>query len=67
MRRTARRVHRRHERWLNALPVGCISMRINGIAYWRCGSVFYEKVVREGATVYIMLCTRAPPPSSIRA
>ena len=53
MRRTARLVHCRHEPWLNALPVGCISVRINGIAYWRCDSVFYEKVAREGATIYV--------------
>jgi len=53
VRRTARRVHRRHERWLNPLPVGCISVRINGIAFWRCDSVFYEKIAGEGATIYV--------------
>ncbi len=46
-RRTTRRVVRRHV----VLPAGC---PLAG-AYYYCGGVYYEEVVEDGVTVYIVV------------
>ncbi len=45
-RRTTRRVNRR-----NSLPAGC---PLRGLYYY-CGGVYYQNVVQDGATVYIVV------------
>ena len=40
-RRTARRVSNRHARYYPSLPANCIRVIVNGIAYHRCGTVYY--------------------------
>ncbi|MEM7744431.1 MAG: hypothetical protein AAF409_12055 [Pseudomonadota bacterium] len=49
-RRTSRRVNRRHD-YYRALPGGCARAGL----YWRCGSVYYNEVVDNGATVYVIV------------
>lgn len=49
-RRTSRRVNRRYN-YYNALPAGCL---LRG-AYYYCGGVYYQSVVQDGATVYIIV------------
>ena len=46
-RRTSRRVARRH----SALPHGCPLVG----AYYYCGGVYYQPVVENGSTVYIVV------------
>lgn len=53
-RRTARRVTRRHT-YYNALPGGCVRRTIAGTLYWRCGNVFYQPLVDNGKTVYVIV------------
>ncbi|EFO34410.1 conserved hypothetical protein [Roseibium sp. TrichSKD4] len=54
-RRTSRRVNRRHDNYYNALPGGCVRVVVNGIAYHRCGTIYYQPVVRNGTNVYIIV------------
>ncbi len=49
-RRTARRTTNRNT-YYNALPAGCVRRN----AYWYCGGVYYQPVVQNGATVYIIV------------
>ena len=51
-RRTARRVTRRHSVWFYTLPHGC---PIYGHYYYYCGGVYYQAVVENGKTVYIVV------------
>lgn len=50
-RRTARRTSRRTTRRLTALPGGCA--RRGG--YYYCGGVYYQPIVENGSTVYIVV------------
>lgn len=57
-RRTSRRVERRHDRYNNyitVLPGGCAKVSVNGVSYWRCGSVHYQGIVDNGETIYIVV------------
>ena len=49
-RRTARRTSRRVS-YRNSLPAGCVKRG----AYWYCGGVYYQSVVQNGATVYVVV------------
>ncbi|MEO0624887.1 MAG: hypothetical protein AAFU49_21750 [Pseudomonadota bacterium] len=49
-RRTARRTTRRQS-YIRSLPAGCA---LRG-AYHYCGGVYYQPVVQDGATVYIVV------------
>lgn len=49
-RRTARRTTRR-QNYYNALPGGCVRRG----AYYYCGGVYYQPIVQNGATVYIIV------------
>lgn len=49
-RRTTRRVNRRHD-YYRALPRGCVRVGL----YWRCGGVYYNEIIQDGATVYIIV------------
>lgn len=49
-RRTSRRTARRQS-YLRSLPAGCV--RRGG--YWYCGGVYYQSVVQDGATVYVVV------------
>ena len=53
-RRTARRVARRHAR-LSALPNDCVAVVVSGVSYWLCDSIYYQEIVEDGATVYIVV------------
>lgn len=53
-RRTARRTSRRtaaRQDYLRALPGGCVRRN----AYYYCGGVYYQPIVQDGATVYIIV------------
>jgi hypothetical protein len=53
-RRTARRTTRRTSARINyyaSLPAGCV---LHG-AYHYCGGVYYQPVVQDGATVYVIV------------
>lgn len=49
-RRTARRTTRRND-YINTLPAGCVRRN----AYWYCGGIYYQPVVQNGRTVYIVV------------
>ncbi len=53
-RRTARRVERRHD-YYDSLPGGCAQVGIGGVLYWRCGSIYYQPIVNDGRTVYVIV------------
>ncbi|MEM7190540.1 MAG: hypothetical protein AAF439_13090 [Pseudomonadota bacterium] len=58
VRRTIRRIDRRQDRrdYRRAtLPASCIQLIINGFPHWRCGSLYYREVVKNGVTVYIVV------------
>jgi len=53
-RRTARRTARRTSarmNYYNSLPAGCV---LRG-PYHYCGGVYYDQIVRDGATVYVVV------------
>lgn len=50
-RRTSRRTSRRVARRYAALPHGC---PLTG-AYYYCGGVYYQAVVEDGSTVYVIV------------
>lgn len=50
-RRTARRTTRRTVRRLTVLPAGCAWRA----PYHYCGGVYYQSVVENGATVYVVV------------
>lgn len=52
-RRTTRRVIRRSAIYASTLPAGCLSVMVNGIAIWRCGSVYYQPYGGRYVVVYI--------------
>lgn len=49
-RRTSRRVNRR-DNYINTLPAGCVRRG----AYWYCGGIYYQSVVQDGRTVYVVV------------
>jgi len=49
-RRTARRTTRRNT-YINTLPAGCVRRN----AYWYCGGIYYQPVVQDGRTVYVVV------------
>lgn len=49
-RRVARRTARRTA-YRTSLPGGCVRRN----AYWYCGGVYYQPVVQNGATVYVVV------------
>ena len=49
-RRTARRTTNRND-YYNSLPAGCVRRN----AYWYCGGVYYQPVVQNGTTVYVIV------------
>ena len=49
-RRTARRTTRRVD-YRDSLPSGCVRRG----AYWYCGGVYYNAVVQNGVTVYVVV------------
>lgn len=49
-RRTSRRVTARND-YLRTLPGGCARRG----AYYYCGGVYYQPIVQDGATVYIVV------------
>lgn len=54
----ARRADRRQDRreaYLESLPTGCVTVRLGGVAHWRCGTLYYRPVVRSGRTVYVIV------------
>ena len=53
-RRTARRVERRHDR-LRVLPAGCRVVIIGNLRHWRCGGLYYRRIVENGVDVYIIV------------
>ena len=54
VRRTARRIDRRQDR-RTGLPGGCVYVVINDRAYWRCGSIYYQEIIDNGVTVYVIV------------
>lgn len=54
-RRTARRVSRRQDRYYSSLPGGCVQVIRAGVAYFQCGTVYYQPVVHQGANVYVIV------------
>lgn len=53
-RRTTRRVNRRHD-YYRSLPVGCTRVYLNGYRYWYCGGVYYDELLDNDTTVYIIV------------
>lgn len=49
-RRTARRTSQRVS-YRNTLPAGCVKRN----AYWYCGGIYYQAVVQNGTTVYVVV------------
>lgn len=41
-RRTTRRVVRRSTAYVTVLPASCVTVTINGAAYYQCGPTYYE-------------------------
>ena len=53
-RRTARRVERRQDR-LRVLPAGCRVILLGNVRHWRCGGLYYRRIVDNGVDVYIIV------------
>lgn len=53
-RRTARRVDRRQDR-RDSLPSNCAEVLLNGYPYWYCGGVYYQEVMEDDVTIYIVV------------
>lgn len=49
-RRTARRTSAR-QNYYHSLPAGCVRRN----AYWYCAGVYYQPVVQNGTTVYVIV------------
>lgn len=54
-RRTARRVSRRQAQYHNVLPAGCVKVILRGATYFQCGAVYYQPVVHQGASVFVIV------------
>lgn len=52
-RRTTRRVVRRSTVYVAALPGGCATVSINGMAMWRCGGTYYQSYSGRYVVVYV--------------
>ncbi len=37
------------------LPKGCVTVIVNGVKMWRCGTVVYRRTVQAGRTVYVVV------------
>lgn len=37
------------------LPRGCVTVIVNGVKMWRCGTVVYRRTVQAGRTVYVVV------------
>ena len=52
-RRTTRRTIRRSAIYVNALPVGCAKVNVNGTMLYHCGGKYYEPYQNQYVIVYV--------------